>query len=278
MRSDLSVADLRHDCTERLTRIIDTYLQTIPALALKTALEETLAHQARQTPIFPCLVYATGSIFAAPQDNLDAAATAMSLMAVHMHMHHADTMPSGEGVVMHQLTSDALTTLAMQVLSDHPTHLNAEQRLKMMRILNEATGAQGLLAGEALDDAVQDADRVSRMLLENIYRLKTGALTTASIELGRLCSGDSDERHAKALGEFAQHLGLALHIEDDIAQLEMTGSPQHSKVNYPKLFGIQNAKFKVESLYQNALQAIDYLGYKAQLLRELSASLLLRKK
>src|SRR5207248_3569460 len=101
------------------------------------------------------------------------------------------------------------------------------------------------------------------------------------------CSDDDDEINTQALKEFGDQLGLAFQIQDDILDVEIEsnqlGKPQgidgkNKKLTYVKLHGLQQSKDKVQSLYQAALESINYLGQKAQLLREIASFILERRK
>lgn len=296
MTSEMTVAELTTLCVNRLEILFASHLKDIPSLELKTAMEYTLYNGGKR--LRPLLIYATGFIFDAKLENLDIPAGSVELIHTYSLIH--DDLPCmdnadmrrgketchkiyGEGLAV--LAGDALHTLAMQIMSSHPASLNPEVRLQMMKVLSHACGPYGMAAGQALDITVMNDETISVDLLVDIYRLKTGALFAACIELGRLSSRDDDEINQQALQEFGHAIGLAFQIQDDILDMEATtdilGKTQgldskNKKVTYPKLVGLQAAKDKVQSLYQEALEAINYLGHKAQLLRELTGHMLQR--
>ena len=248
----------------------------------------------------PLLIYATGTVFNAAMENLDTAAAAVELIHTYSLIH--DDLPCmddaamrrgrpachkafGEGMAV--LAGDALHTFAMQIIASHPAPLKAERRLQMMKTLSHACGPFGMAAGQALDLTVMTDDSISTRVLEDIYRLKTGALLTACIEMGWLASGDEDDSNQKAMRLFGNHIGLAFQIQDDILDIEAESSDlgkpagldsANHKFTYPKLHGLEAAKQKVETLYEQALAAINYLGDDAQSLRELAKMMLRRKK
>ncbi len=296
--SEISLTDLTQQCNSRLDNLFMQYLQETPSLDLKIAMEYTLMNGGKR--LRPLLIYTTGLIFKAPWENMDIPAAAVEMIHTYSLIHddlpcmdNADMRrgkPSchkeyGEGVAV--LTGDALHTLAMQTISSHPAPLKAERRLQMMKTLTTACGPYGMAAGQALDITVMNEDTTSPDLLIDIYKLKTGALFTACIELGRLASKDDDEMNKAALKDFGEHIGLAFQIQDDILDMESTteqlGKSQgidakNKKVTYPKLVGINEAKSKVQLLYSQALEAINYMGNKAQLLRDVTSVMLLRNK
>jgi farnesyl diphosphate synthase len=296
--NDMTLEELVQHCSTRLKSIFSHSSQDIPSLELKAAMEYTLFNGGKY--LRPLLIYATGSIFNAPLENLDIPACSVELIHSYSLIH--DDLPCmdnadlrrgkptshkvhGEGIAV--LTGDALHTLAIQLITDYPAPLKAEKRLQMMKTLTRACGPYGMAAGQALDITLMNDEAISPNLLLDIYKLKTGALFAACVELGRLASKDEDEINQRALKEFGDYIGLAFQIQDDILDIESStqslGKSQgldalNKKITYPKLLGVHKAKEKVDWLYQEALEAINYFGHKAQLLRELTGHMLLRGK
>ncbi len=292
--NDLSADEFAQLVTGRINQVFTQSISMIPSLELKEAIEYTWHNGGKR--LRPLLVYATGSIFNAPLENVDIAATALELIHTYSLIH--DDLPCmddadlrrgkpachkafGEGLAV--LTGDALLTLSLQLLASYQAPIKPEKRLKMLTTLSHAAGPFGMVAGQALDIDASNSGLLSDDLLLTIYRLKTGALFSAAIELGRLASDNDDEIHRKALTEFGQCIGLAFQIQDDILDIEshssVSGKPQNidlknNKSTYPHLHSVEAAKLKVEALYLEALQAINYLGNSAQRLRDLSGHML----
>lgn len=296
--SEMSLDQLSTLCKERMEQIFTQYLREIPSLELKTAMEYSLLNGGKH--LRPLLIYATGFIFDAPLDNLDIPASSVEMIHTYSLIHddlpcmdNADLRrgkPSchkefSEGVAV--LAGDALHTLSMQIIASHAAPLKAERRMQMMKTLSTACGPYGMAAGQTLDITVMNDESISPDLLLDIYRLKTGALFTACLELGRLASRDDDVNNQSALKDCGEHLGLAFQIQDDILDMEAStetlGKNQgidakNKKITYAKLVGVVEAKEKVKLLYQQALEAINYMGHKAQLLRDVTGFMLLRNK
>ncbi len=292
--ANLSLEQFSQTCANRLTTIFTQYIAEIPSLELKSAMTYTLLDGGKR--LRPLLIYATGLIFNASIENLDVPASAIELIHTYSLIH--DDLPCmddanlrrgkaschkkyGEGLAV--LTGDALHTLAMQLIAAHPAPLSAEKRVQMMKVVSLACGPYGMAAGQALDITLLQQGDISSDLLLDIYRLKTGALFTACIELGRLSSKDDNEMNQRALKTFGDCIGLAFQIQDDVLDIESSteqlGKPQgidikNNKVTYPTLFGLEKAKDKIQTLYQEGLEAINYLGDRAQLLRELTGKML----
>lgn len=294
IQSEMTLDELFALCPDRLRPIFLHYLKEIPSLELKKAMEYTLLNGGKY--LRSLLIYATGQVFDAPLENLDIPASAVEVIHTYSLIH--DDLPCmddadlrrgkatchkvfGEGIAV--LTGDALHTLAMQMIADHPAPLSLEKRLQMIKVLSIACGPFGMAGGQALDITMMHSPDLSSELLTTIYQLKTGALFTACIELGRLSSHNEDELNKQALKIFGERIGLAFQIQDDIFDMEssQTGKSQgldakNNKITYPKRHELIQAKEKVKSLYIEALESINYLGHQAQLLRELTNYMLIR--
>jgi len=296
MTTELSPDELLAFCNTRLEKVFSQYLTDIPSLQLKAAMEYSLLNGGKR--LRPLLIYATGYTFGAPWECLDIPAATVELIHTYSLIH--DDLPCmdnadlrrgkptchkvfGDGMAV--LTGDALHTLAMQIMASHPAPLKDEKRVRMMKILSKACGPFGMAGGQAMDITLMDDETISGRLLEDIYRLKTGALFTACIELGWLASKDDDEVNQQALKEFGDCIGLAFQIQDDILDIEgataTIGKPQgldakNNKATYPNIYGLAPAKDRVQALYLEALESINYLGKKAQLLRDLTKRILMR--
>lgn len=285
------------NCLARLNRIFDQHLQNIPSLPLKNAMQYTLSNGGKR--LRPLLIYATGEIFDAPLENCDIAAAAVEIIHTYSLVH--DDLPSmdnadlrrgkptihkkfGEGLAI--LAGDALHTLAMEILANRPAPLKADKRLQMLSVLTHACGPFGMAGGQTMDITLLCGDPLPLDLLTTIYALKTGALLTACLQLGHLASNDTDTENHKALRTFGEKIGLAFQIQDDILDIETQSAQsgkdsgldrKNNKNTYPHLTGIDAAKNRVEQLYQEALEQINYLGHRADTLRALTEQMLTRQ-
>ncbi len=281
---------------KRIEQTVARYLENTPSSLLKEAMTYSLSNGGKQ--LRPALIYATGAIFDAPLENLDIPATAVELIHTYSLIH--DDLPCMDNADLRRgkptchivyndgmavLTGDALHTLSMQILSSHPAPLSAEKRIEMMKVLSEACGPFGMAAGQAMDITLMQSEQLSIPQLLEIYNLKTGALLSACVELGRLAGNNSDPKHKLALKVFGDCIGLAFQIQDDILDIEATsdqlGKPQNidvvnNKKTYPAMLGLAQAKAQVDALYQEGLEAIAYLGEKAKELRTLAEKMLHR--
>jgi farnesyl diphosphate synthase len=171
------------------------------------------------------------------------------------------------------LAGDALQTLAFQCLTD-PVLGSAETRIDLVAALARASGAEGMVHGQALDMAAETAD--APLTLAEIERLqagKTGALIGFAAEAGAILAG-ADPAPLRA---YARALGLAFQIADDI--LDATGSEgamgkrvgkdagQH-KATFVSLLGLAEARGRATALVGDAAAALAPYGPRAALLIE----------
>ncbi|CAM4098474.1 (2E,6E)-farnesyl diphosphate synthase [Pseudoalteromonas byunsanensis] len=239
----------------------------------------------------PFLVYATGNLFGAAIEDLDVAAAAIE--CVHSYSLVHDDLPAMDDDDLRRgkptchiafdeaqaiLAGDALQTMAFELLSEHKFKIAPEQQIKMINVLARAAGIQGMVGGQALDlEGTNKA--ISLTELERVHRLKTGALLSAAIELGALCSPNVGDNTFNALRQYAKNIGLAFQVQDDILDIEgdteSLGKPKGSdienkKSTYPALLGLDGAKQKARSLIQQALKALEDIDQDTEVLASLA--------
>ena len=121
--------------------------------------------------------------------------------------------------------------------------------------------------------------------LEQLHNCKTGALIQASVQLGATAA-NANAQQMNALTEFAQKIGLAFQVVDDILDLESDtqtlGKPQgsdlaHNKATYPALLGLAGAKQKANELFDQAIHCLMPFAQHAEFLRLLAAFIVQRK-
>ncbi len=183
------------------------------------------------------------------------------------------------------LAGDALLTLAFEVVARYGL---AEGRKKAVALqigveLARAAGAAGLVAGQVLDLAAEGTSPGVEEL-EQMYRLKTGALLLAAVRCGALAAGASPSE-LQALTGYASCLGPAFQIADDLLDRTGTaaeigkrpGSDQaRGKATYPSVIGDAEARCRAETLYHEAIVYLDDLQQPCDLLRRLAHRLVYR--
>ena len=247
----------------------------------------------------PYLVYITGQMLGCTPDELDTPACAIECIHAYSLIH--DDLPAMDDDELRRgkatchiefdeaiaiLAGDALQTLAFTILAEGQLAEHAQvNRIKMVQMLAQASGAQGMCIGQALD--LQAENRlVSVQELEEIHRNKTGALMRCAIRLGALAAGEKGLAVLPQLDRYADAVGLAFQVQDDILDIvsdtETLGKPQGSdqqlnKSTYPALLGLQGAIDKAQSLLQEALQALEAIPYNTESLEEFARYVVERK-
>ncbi|MEZ8105313.1 (2E,6E)-farnesyl diphosphate synthase [Vibrio clamense] len=247
----------------------------------------------------PFLVYITGEMLGCSSATLDTPASAIECIHAYSLIH--DDLPAMDDDELRRgqttchikfdeataiLTGDALQTLAFTILAEGELSAAGEaNRIKMVQVLAQASGASGMCIGQALDLAAENRS-VSLEELKDIHKNKTGALMKCAIRLGALAAGQKGVEILPQLDKYADAIGLAFQVQDDILDIigdtETLGKPQGSdqelnKSTYPSLLGLDGAMKKAQTLLTEALQALDAIPYNTQLLEEFARYVIERK-
>jgi len=176
------------------------------------------------------------------------------------------------------LVGDALQSLAFQLLSEDG-ETEPGNRLAMVQLLSQAAGATGMVGGQSLDfEAVGETLTLEQ--LEQMHKLKTGVLIRCAVLLGGMSSPSVTPAQMNALAAFAENIGLAFQVQDDIldvtAETAQLGKPQGSdssknKPTYVSLLGLTEAKTLATTLSDKAIRALEGFSSSADPLRQLSA-------
>ena len=247
----------------------------------------------------PVLVYAAGQALNIELYKLDACACAVEIIHAYSLIH--DDLPAMDNDDLRRgrptchkafndataiLAGDALQAIAFEILAkDEHIGCNASTRIDMIRLLAEASGSMGMAGGQAIDLAAV-GQQLNLDELENMHRLKTGALIRASVLLGAMCNSQVNAKTLQRLDIYAHCVGLAFQIHDDVldvtADTETLGKPQGSdqlqnKPTYPALLGLDGARKRALELHHQALNALDIFDHSADTLRKLSAYIVERE-
>lgn len=247
----------------------------------------------------PLLVYCTGEALKIPAAILDAPAAAVELIHSYSLVH--DDLPAMDNDDLRRgqptthrafdeataiLAGDALQVLAFSLLSrDRTAGVSGDARLKMIQILADASGTTGMAGGQAIDLAA-----VGRALtleeLEAMHRLKTGALIRASVLMAAACSQELSCANWDALDGYAQDIGLAFQIQDDILDVEGNteeigktsgADAARDKPTYPSVMGLGAAKKRARELKLRACERLAALGDNAHVLAWLASYVIERR-
>ena len=187
----------------------------------------------------------------------------------------------GEALAL--LAGDALLTLAFEVMLEQK-NVPAEALIETVREVAMCAGNFGMVGGQVID-LDSEGRQISEEELRKLHAGKTGALFIAAVRSGaRLSGAASDE--LLALTKFADLLGLAFQITDDILDVEgdaaQMGKAAHSdekkhKSTYVTLYTLEGAKALAQKTVDEALGCLEMFGENAEALREITKMMCGRK-
>jgi geranylgeranyl diphosphate synthase, type II len=181
------------------------------------------------------------------------------------------------GEAMAILAGDALLTLAFQTLARIEV-LGGQTRTNLVETLATASGTVRGMIGGQVHDIEGEGQAPTPELLGSIHRAKTGALLRASLRMGAICAGATDEQF-DALSCYGEHVGLAFQIVDDILDVEQPSEAlgktagkdiQQGKITFPSVYGLAQSHEMAEQQRLHAHRAIEPFGERAHWLREIA--------
>ena len=239
----------------------------------------------------PTLVYATVQAFGMGYESAHSCAAALELIHTYSLVH--DDLPAMDNDDLRRgqptchiafdeasaiLAGDALQSLAFEVLAnDERCVPDPAQRLELIKVLTHACGTHGMAGGQALD-LVCENKAVTLKTLKLIHQLKTGRLIEAAVDMGAIIAGASPMER-KTLKHYAEHLGLAFQIYDDILDVigdqSLLGKPVGSdeaqqKSTYPSLVGLEQAQTLARQAADQCHKTLDELNRPTHTLRQLA--------
>lgn len=287
--------------TTDLSRALSEYRQRIEAvldreLAVDDAPDPRLIEAMRYATLSggkrlrPILVYAAGHTTGAPDAVLDTMAAAVEMIHVYSLIH--DDLPAMDDDDLRRgrptchrafddataiLAGDALQASAFDTLTAGVRGLSGCAGLDAVAELARAAGLHGMAGGQAIDLGACGKP-IDLAELERMHRLKTGALIRVSVRLGAI-AGQADAETLARLTRYAECIGLAFQIRDDV--LDVEGDPEVlgkacgaderlAKATFPALQGLEASRERAVALVEEAVAELQPLGAKADLLRLLA--------
>jgi geranylgeranyl diphosphate synthase type II len=178
----------------------------------------------------------------------------------------------GEDIAI--LAGDGLLAYAFEYVATQTQDVPAPQVLQVIARLGRAVGASGLVGGQVLDLESEGLSDIQEETLNFIHTHKTGALLEACVVCGGILAGVTEADQSR-LSRYAQNIGLAFQIVDDI--LDITATQEElgktagkdliaKKATYPSLWGLEASKAKAQQLVEAASSELKPFGEKAQAL------------
>lgn len=191
----------------------------------------------------------------------------------------------GHGTAL--LAGDKLFNEAYIVLSDDLKNENNSNELSnKLKVFNEFSKAvERMISGEYLDTELENT-KIEKDVLKYIHENKTGALLKLSVRMGAILAG-ADESDIERLSVFAEKIGLAFQIKDDIlseeGNEEEMGKPVGNdkalnKSTYVSFYGLEGAKEELNTIINEALEILNFYNEKAEFLKELTLYIKDRRK
>ncbi|MFC3203875.1 farnesyl diphosphate synthase [Alteromonas oceani] len=279
----MQLASLHQQIKQRLDASLQDLINDLPDAAprLKESMLYALTNGGKR--MRPLLVHLVGNMLDIP-DN-DQRAISMAIECIHAYSLVHDDLPAMDDDDLRRgnptchiafdeataiLAGDALQTQAFSIVAEHPMSAFANhRRAQLVAVLARAAGYSGMCGGQAIDLAAT-GKQITLAELQHLHQLKTGALLTACVEMVCLVTEQLDSNHQQLLCRFANRIGLAFQVQDDIldvtASTETLGKPKGSdeargKNTFPSLLGLDGARQELAKLHQEALQALDGLPY-----------------
>ena len=197
----------------------------------------------------------------------------------HVRFNEATAILAGDGLL--NTAFEILADWAQDSIWDTPIMV----RLKVIQTIAQAAGCRGMIEGQARDLEFEGLN-IDLEALEEMHRLKTGAMIRAAVVCGALIGGAEDWQ-IDNLERYGLNIGLAFQVVDDI--LNVVGDPdimgkavgtdsRRQKNTYPALLGLEGARQKASELVESALQSLSLFGEEAEPLRAIARYVLDRNR
>ena len=189
----------------------------------------------------------------------------------------------GEDIAI--LAGDGLLAYAFEFIALQTQQVPADRLLQVVARLGRAVGAAGLVGGQAVDLECEGKSDVTLETLTFIHRHKTGALLEACVVCGAILAGAS-ETDVQRLTRYAQNIGLAFQIIDDVLDITATQEElgktagkdlQAQKVTYPSLWGIEESVRQANQMIADAKAELTAYGDRAKPLMAIADYITARK-
>jgi len=181
------------------------------------------------------------------------------------------------------LTGDGLLAFAFEVLASDQTHRDFPVQMALVQELAKASGGAGMVGGQMLDIAAESGGFATYDAIAAMQSMKTGALIRFACEAGAILG----KAERSTLRQYAEHIGLAFQIADDILDVEAdaatlgkaTGKDKsRGKATFVDFLGLEGAKAEALRLANAATTMLQAYGGKADMLREAARYVVNRKK
>ncbi|ACK64261.1 Polyprenyl synthetase [Rippkaea orientalis PCC 8801] len=182
----------------------------------------------------------------------------------------------GEDIAI--LAGDGLLAYAFEYAATQTRNVDPHNLINVLGRLGRTVGPAGLVGGQVLDLESEGKPDITVDTLKFIHTHKTGALLETSVVSGAILAGGSTE-DIQRLSQYAQNIGLAFQIIDDILDITSTQEElgktagkdlRDQKATYPSLWGLEESKKQAQNLVSGAIAQLTPYGNKAEPLRAIA--------
>lgn len=279
---------------QAVEKALDSLLPARPGDRLREAMRYASLGQGKR--LRPFLVLQSAGLFDQAADA--ALRVAAALECIHCYSLVHDDLPAMDDDDLRRgqptthrkfdeataiLAGDGLLTFAFEILASPETHTDPAVRSALVLELARAAGEAGMVGGQMLDIVAEKGGFSSYEAIAEMQRGKTGALFRFACEAGAIMAGAD----RAPLRQYAEHIGLAFQIADDILDVESdaatlgkaTGKDkERGKATFVDFLGLDGAKREAARLSEAAVAAVAVYGGKARLLAETARFIVTRKK
>jgi geranylgeranyl diphosphate synthase, type II len=289
---------------EYLSEQVQAIDRVLDGLVPGESVEPVSIHRAMRYSLFaggkrirPILAIAAAKAISDSPDGVEHAAATLELVHTYSLIH--DDLPALDnddlrrgrptchkvfGDAMAILAGDALLTLAFEVLS-RLEGVDAERKIRLVEELSSAAGTVGGMIAGQVNDIEGERKRPTASLLESIHRAKTGALLRASVRMGAIYAGASEDELA-AISEYGEHIGLGFQIIDDVLDVEESSEAlgktagkdeAQQKITFPSVYGLRRSHEMADEERIAAHVALRMFDDRAGRLRQIADFVVQRK-
>ncbi len=190
----------------------------------------------------------------------------------HKKFNHPTALLAGDG-----LLNQAYIVLSDEILYSVENQYKENFHSKVKAFNEFSKAVDRMIVGEYLDTELE-GQQISKEMLEYIHINKTGALLKLCVRMGAILA-EASEKDIERLTIYAEKIGLAFQIKDDIlseeGNPEITGKPvgndkELGKCTYVSYYGLDGAKQELNKIIEEAIEQIKIYGEKSEFLRQLA--------
>lgn len=275
-------------------KLDDLLIEKISHLQAPKILQEAMIYslQAGGKRLRPILLFATLEAFQVKSEVGLPVACALEMLHTYSLIH--DDLPSMDDDALRRgkptnhivygeanaiLAGDALLTYSFEIIaSQTDPRVTDEMKVELIRLLAQSAGAEGMVGGQVEDLINENNPTLTLQQLQEIHANKTGKLLSYPIMAAGILANATEEQQ-RYLAAFAEHIGIAFQIKDDILDVEgdadKMGKPvgsdtDNQKSTYPKLLTIPGAKEKLSDHIDQALENLYQANINHDRLEELT--------